>query len=293
MSTLTTGELAFEYDKLKKLAAAGILRSELAEHLARIAELSILYLTDLGYAVPLHSQVPNKEYFAFSLSEDGAKLSRAVNRELFDPESIAMLPYLVAGTLEEIEPSTRSRLLYTIASAFFATTDLLKKGDQKTPSVYFEILCGHLLGRAFGVSPRREVDVLHLEDERDSLPTDFIFDLGKDKRKFHIPVKASTRERAIQFFAHQRILDGVHGFGKFTGVLVAFAETKLDHNSREVVEICLPRQWRVYQRLLAPMHRFYYFDLPGVYAAMAAGPNPMPFRTFSQFYDEKVNLIVE
>lgn len=72
------------------------------------------------------------------------------------------------------------------------------------------------------MNPRTQVEVLRLEEESSTLPTDFIFDLGAGKPKFHIPVKMSTRERVIQVFAHQRVLDGVHGFGKFTGLYPQF-----------------------------------------------------------------------
>ena len=86
--------------------------------------------------------------------------------------------------------------------------------------------------------------MLTVEDERSTLPTDFIFDLGPKQLKFHVPGKTSTRERAVQVWAHQSILNGVYGEGRFKGILVALAETKLDLNKLEVVEICLPDQCR-------------------------------------------------
>jgi hypothetical protein len=49
--------------------------------------------------------------------------------------------------------------------------------------------------------------------------------LGDGKNRIHLPVKTSTRERVIQAWAHQRVLDGVYGVGRFKGVLVALAET--------------------------------------------------------------------
>jgi hypothetical protein len=129
-----------------------------------------------------------------------------------------------------------------------------------------------------------------LEEEGTTLPTDFIFDLGAAKPKFHVPVKTSTRERVIQVFAHQRVLDGVHGFNRFKGILVCLTETKLDHRTKEVIEICLPKQWDLYQRFIAPIHRFYYFDLPQKYADLRRINPSMVVVPFARFFDEAGEL---
>jgi len=105
-----------------------------------------------------------------------------------------------------------------------------------------------------------------------------------------VPVKLSTRERVIQVFAHQRVLDGVHGFNRFKGILVCLTETKLDHRTTEVVEICLPKQWDLYQRFIAPMHRFYYFDVPKKYAELSQVNSSILVVPFAQFFDEANDL---
>jgi hypothetical protein len=174
--------------------------------------------------------------------------------------------------------------------AFCCANDLLKKGDQKTPATFFECLIGHLLGRAFSVNPKTQIEVLRLKEEAGTLPTDFIFDLGEGRPQFHVPVKISTRERVIQVFAHQRVLDGVHGIGTYKGILVCLAETKLDHENKEVIEICVPNQWNLYQRFIAPFYRFYYLDVPEKYAELKRGNPPMPVEPFGKFFDEVRNL---
>ncbi len=272
---MTAAELKHEYDELKKLAANDAKNEAVASKLCQIAKQTVEFLATDSHRIDLKSLVPGKQYFAFSQTKTGKKLSRSINAYLFDLDSLKHLSHLRNATLDKLPTDARSKLLYTVVVGFFAANDLLKDGDQKTPATYFEIICGHLLSRAFGVNRRTQVEVLHLEDERTTLPTDFIFDLGPRKPKFHVPVKTSTRERAIQVFAHQRVLDGVHGFGKFTGLLVAFAETKLDHTKREVVEICVPKQWQLYQAHIAPIARFYYFDVPAKYAALADEEPPM------------------
>jgi hypothetical protein len=283
---VTAAELGQSYDELRKLAAANAMSAAVASKLSQIADETVRFLATRCHRIALKSLVPGKEYIAFSLSRAGEKLSRSINSDLFDSDSLQQLSHLERGTLKELPTAARSKLLYTVAAGFFAANDLLKHLDQKTPATYFEINCGHLLSRAFGVNRRTRVEVLHLEDERTTLPTDFIFDLGSRKPKFHVPIKTSTRERAIQVFAHQRVLDGLHGFGKFTGLLIAFAETKLDHTNREVVEICVPRQWQLYQAHIAPIARFYYFDVPVKYAALAQEEPPMAVKAFAEFFDE-------
>ncbi|MFY9234852.1 MAG: hypothetical protein WAO58_10395 [Fimbriimonadaceae bacterium] len=287
---MTAAELKKEYDELKKLASNDMKSPVVAQKLSTMGRRVISFLANDCHRIELKSLVPGKQYFAFSKTRAGKKLSRSVNAYLFDPDASENMAKLEDGTLERLSADVRSKLLYTVAASIFATIDLLKERDQKTPATSFEILCGHLLGRAFHVNGRTQIEVLHLEEERGTLPTDFIFDLGPRKPKFHVPVKTSTRERAIQVFAHQRVLDGVHGMGRFTGLLVAFAETKLDHKRREVVEICLPRQWQLYHAHIAQMARFYYFDVPAKYAALADGEPPMAVKEFAEFFDEYPEL---
>ena len=163
--------------------------------------------------------------------------------------------------------------------------------SEATPGTFFEMFVGHLLSLAFGVKPRNKVEVLTVEDERSTLSTDFIFDLGPRQLKFHVPVKTSTRERAVQVWAHQRMLNGVYGEGRFKGMLVALAETKLGHRKLEVEEICIPDQWAVYQRFVARMDRVYYLDLPAKYAALAKQVPYIQVKTLGEFFNEQDVLV--
>ena len=217
---------------------------------------------------------------------DGENFSVApLGQNIYSPEYVVF----EQGDLDD-DNLAYDELIATLAISYCCAADLLKSGDQKTPATFFECLIGHFLARAFDVNPRTQVEVLQLEDEKRTLPTDFIYDLGSARPKFHVPVKTSTRERVIQVFAHQRVLDGVHGFGKFKGILVCLAETKLNHTSKEVVEICVPKQWNLYYRFIAVMHRFYYFDVPQKYADLASGDPPMAVMPFSTFFDEVPDL---
>jgi hypothetical protein len=55
----------------------------------------------------------------------------------------------------------------------------------------------------------------------------------------------------------------------------------------EVVEVCVPEQWLVYQSLLSRMERIYYFDLPQRYTSLAEKhPTLIQIRQFAQSFTE-------
>ena len=112
---------------------------------------------------------------------------------------------------------------------------------------------------------------------------DFIFrpEVGS---RVHLAVKMSTRERVVQAWAHQRLLQTAFKKVPYRGVLVAFAETKLDSVSLEVVEICVPDQWLAYQRFLVRMDAIYYFDPPERYIRLARDyPKDVNLQSIGEF----------
>ena len=281
--------LSIDYEKLKEMVRYDAKATDVGRHFIQLTAKALDFLSASSTQIALVSKVPGKKYFSFSIDK-GKKLSRAVNQALFDPRLKHRLNYLEEG-LAELPVPERARFLYTVAMAYCCASDLLKTRDQKTPATFFECLIAHLLARSFGANPKTQIEVLHLEEEEASmLPTDFIFDLGQGKPKYHVPVKTSTRERVIQVFAHQRVLDGVHGFGTYKGMLICLTETKLDHENREVIEICVPKQWVLYYKFIAAMHRVYYFDVPARYSELARGTPPIPIASFSGFFDEVKDL---
>jgi hypothetical protein len=217
--------------------------------------------------VQLRALVEGKSYFAF---RHGGKMSRPVNEKLFlaNAKEVGRLFELVRSRkFDGPSSADLTRWCYSAAISFCCFTDIFKTRDQKTPATYFEYLIGNIIASALQCNPTNQLDVLS-GDLKAKLPTDFIFELGDKKTKFHVPVKTSTRERVIQVWAHQRVLDGVYGAGRYRGLLVCLSETKLDHERLEVVEICLPDQWRIYQMFIAKLERIYYLDLPVRYARL-------------------------
>jgi hypothetical protein len=102
---------------------------------------------------------------------------------------------------------------------------------------------------------------------------------------------SSTRERVIQVWAHQRVLDGVYGNGRFVGLLTCLAETKLDHRTRDVIEICLPDQWRLYQLFISQLKRVYYLDVPQKYSELNTFFPKIHVKQFGEFFHEKELLL--
>lgn len=240
-----------------------------------------------GYSVvELSSLIPDKGYFARQGTTP--KISRAINDHLYRPspdEWSKLEEAIVAGDLSDWTPETITTVVYSLAMTFCVHIDLTRQGDQKTPGTFFEYLIGHLFALRLGVNPRTVLPVLNLDMETD-LPTDYVFDLGAGKPKFHLPIKTSTRERMIQVWAHQRVLDGVYGTGRFLGTPVIMAETMTRTTKREVVEICLPDQWRLYQMHIAQLKRIYYLDRPAAYGLLGAVFPPIHVMPFGQFFFE-------
>jgi hypothetical protein len=219
--------------------------------------------------LPLHSNVVGKNYFAF---QRGERVSRPINVELFidDPAALAgQVAHLNLADLTAMPAPQATRLIYTVAMTFCAAIDVTKDRDKQTPATYFAVVIAHIFAITLGVHPQTQIQVLAFAGEQATLPTDYIFNLGEGLNKIHLPVKTSTRERVIQAWAHQRVLDGVYGVNTIKGVLAILAETKLDRGVLDVIEICLPDQWRVYQRFISRMDRVYYLDVPTAYAALA------------------------
>ncbi len=274
----------YAYKELQKNFMSDIKGDINGALITEIANDSISFLKKQGQT-KLKSLVPNKNYFAFS---KGKKISRAVNRELFIEDIHgwqALLDSISSKEISQIKPLLSTRLIYTVAISFCCFIDLTKEGDQKTPGTFFEYLIGHLFAKRLAVNPTKELEVLNL-DMKTTLPTDFIFNLGLEKPKFHLPVKTSSRERVIQVWAHQRVLDGVYGTGRFLGTPVILAETKSDKRKKEVIEICLPDQWRIYQMHIAQLKRIYYLDVPTAYRKLNEVFPRIAVKSFGDFFGE-------
>ncbi len=276
------------YAAIQKSFSADIGGADNRKRIGEIYEACLSFLANADRE-PLHSRIPGKEYFAFRL---GDRFSRAVNAKQFVPDDRQWKTFATAAVkrdLSRFTPEKLTNLIYTVAISFCCYIDLTKQRDQKTPGTFLEYLISHLFAWRLRVNPTTRIQVLNLDMDT-QLPTDFIFNLGKDRPKFHLPIKASTRERVIQVWAHQRVLDGVFGTGRFLGTPVILAETKTDAVKREVIEICLPEQWRIYQMHIAQLKRIYYLDVPTTYEKLNDVFPPIVVKSFGHFFFEADTL---
>lgn len=282
-------ELERLYRALQARQASSLADPALSDLIGEILAESIHVLARYNRA-ELQTKIPDKTYFAFE-SRDG-KISRAINSALYQPSPQDWNLFIAALRSENfagIDEHMITCTIYSVAIGFCAYIDLTRTGDQKTPGTFFEYLIGHLFGSRLDLAPSTRLPVLNL-DMNTTLPTDFVFDLGAGQPKFHLPIKTSTRERVIQVWAHQRVLDGVYGTGRFLGTPVILAETKTDTRRREVTEICLPDQWRIYQMHIAQLRRVYYLDVPAAYERLNEVFPPLHVVPFGKFFTELDDL---
>lgn len=276
-------ELRAAYARVTAAAAVDIRAARTGDAILYLAVESLTFLLRDCELVPLVSRVAGKRYVSF---RNGGAVARAANADLLllDPDRVRAL--WDAWQQEATDEEDFKRLSYTVALAPCLAMEIFDRQNKKGPATYFECYIGHLFARAIGTNPARRAR-LPVADREVLLTMDFIFDIGPEHPKVHVPVKMSTRERVVQAWAHQRLLEAAYGPGAYRGVMVLFAETKLDSRNLEVVEICVPDQWLAYQSLLARMDRIYYFDVPAPYQALTDRyPDLIGIRQFGAFFTE-------
>ena len=154
-------------------------------------------------------------------------------------------------------------VLYSAITAYSVCFDLWNASARKTPGTFFEILFGSLTGRILPEYERTKF--IAIPNQIESVSTDIVFKARKNRdRGLVFPVKITTRERIVQPFAHQRILDSVFGAGAYRSVLICASELQRD-KEEDINEICVPGTIRLFQAHLAPLTGIYYLDPPSRY----------------------------
>jgi hypothetical protein len=195
------------YEKLQEVFSQDVKSEKNQAIIADVYRASCRFLSRAGVQ-NLKSLVPGKEYFAFSSAK---KLSRAVNQRLFlaEPKEWEAFCRAIASRQKPAMETERiTRIIYSVAVSFFCCIDLTKDGDQKTPGTFFEYLIGHLFAWRLDVNPKTRLPVLNLDMEA-TLPTDFVFDLGPNRAKFHLPSRF-------------RLVKGLYRCGLTSGCWTAF-----------------------------------------------------------------------
>jgi hypothetical protein len=282
-------ELKNAYNKIKKSCKCNFASIEAGNAILNLTILSLKFLESRGKFISLISKVPGKEYVSYSRNNI---IARPANKEFFERDEKIISKLWSAWQNNLLPDSRKSSLLYTVALAPCLAMELFDRQNKKGPATYFECLIGYIFAKSLMRNPQQQVS-LPILGEDVKMTMDFLFDMGPAHSNIHLPVKMSTRERVVQAWAHQRLLDSAYGEGSYKGIMVLFSETKLDSRSREVVEICVPDQWLTYQLLLAKMDRIYYFDIPNRYYSLTKKyPDIIKIKQFDHFFNE-INLIAE
>jgi hypothetical protein len=280
-------QLSRQYDQLKKTSIESLGGAAVANLISDMA-LRARQILQHAKRIQLNS-VTGKNYFSFR----GAEQSRPVNVALYedsDREFGRMLRRFREGLpSDDVEAVTRTT--YSIAYSVFAAHDVHEVG-RKASATFFEILIGHIVARTLGIPPRKKVLLPESSaDDPTYLPTDYLFDPGARSRKIHLPIKTSTRERAVQAWVHQLVLERIFSTGRYRGVLVVASETKRNTRTGEVIEICVPGQLQMFQARVTEMSRVYYLDPPRVYLALANSDPRIEVKAFGYALSELPQLL--
>lgn len=105
-----------------------------------------------------------------------------------------------------------------------------------------------------------------------------------------VPAKITTRERIVQPFAHQRILDSAFGVGHYRSALACVSEMQRDEEVG-ANEICVPGTIRLYQEYLAPLSGIYYLDPPVRYLQSDV-TSIIEVSSLGHFFSERIAALV-
>lgn len=203
--------LRAEYAKVKQLCSADWKSTQAGDAILKLVTISLRFLGGQCQPIDLISKVPGKRYFTF---KKGDVVARPANSQFFLGDRAAITKLWKQWLSDRISPDDFAKLSYTVALAPCLAMEIFDRQNKKGPATYFECYIGHLFAKSLGVNPTKRVRLpVH---GRDVLMTmDFLIDMGKNHRKVHLPVKMSTRERVVQAWAHQRLLDAAYGNGTY------------------------------------------------------------------------------
>lgn len=241
---------------------------------------------------------PDIQYSAFT---SGQAISRPVHPDFFTAtnndfevnlETVLKIAKDPERKWTDSERKLSSQTIYTAIMSFACCYDLWNPKARKTPGTFFEVFMAGLLQSVFtdiafskhipltkildaGGSPPNAEDNPDQDeaisdgnegDEKSSVATDVVLSAPNKKGGIVLPLKITTRERVVQPFAHQRILDAAFEPGTYKSLIVCISETQLDKEAKKVKQICVPGTIQLFQKYLAPIEGIYYCDVPQRYA---------------------------
>jgi hypothetical protein len=165
-----------------------------------------------------------------------------------------------SGNAEEVANEI-NMAVYTSVIAFGCIYDIFKNSSRKTPGTFFEMLIGSILSSVTGLPRGKQIS---LPDSRFKVPTDILL-LNENGLNLIVPTKITTRERIVQVWSQQRIVENAFGPGHYISVPVFLSELQREGDTG-VNEICVPGQVGQFQKYLAKIKCLYYLDVPKSYA---------------------------
>lgn len=237
---------------------------------------------------------PSIPYFVFDLERS---VSRPVRPDIFISDSNKFiraydeLNSLLKSSMDwdQQTATAANAATYTSVMSIACCFDLWQRSSRKTPGTFFEIFMASLLQQVIPAAAFTKhiplEALLHAPDvtgedgavsslnqteedaEKSSVSTDLVIGAPSGKGGIVIPLKITTRERIVQPFAHQRILDAAFGEGSYKSMIVCISETQLDEKTQSVKQVCVPGTVKLFQKYLAPVSALYYCDIPQRYAA--------------------------
>lgn len=207
---------------------------------------------------------------SYSIFEANGKLSRPYLPTLYLDDVVtfnALWKQFIASLdrkqhISTLDASEINRLLYSAITAFSICYDLWNPGARKTPGTFFEVLIGTILGLLLPSYDRTKF--IPIPNEVESVSTDIVFARKTVAGGLVIPTKITTRDRVVQPFAHQRILDSVFGVQAYRSILVCVSELQRA-GTDGANEICVPGTIRLFQKHLSELSGIYYLDPPTRY----------------------------
>lgn len=263
--------------------------------IGNVAVAAVELLLGGGTTVTEHGRIAtavgNKVY---EVRRRGQLLSRPIRRDLFiaDPAELRELWREVIAAVDTgrrtlVHPRSDAAF-YTAAVAFAAAYDLYRPSSRKTPGTFFEVIVGTLLGAVSGLPRYKQIS---LPDSQYRVTTDIVLRAEPPRPSLVLPTKITTRERVVQPWAHQRILDDAFGVDHFRSVLVVVSELQRQREER-VNEICIPGQIGLFQRHLARLSGMYYLDPPGAYVT-ADFARDLPTRPLSALLERDLTGLLD
>lgn len=245
--TFGTFNELFEYINILTIDALRIINAGVI-HSANYRHLTKSYIV---YTGRFTSRPVNEYYFISNPDHFSNAFNRVVNSAKQE------------DNFYDIDSETINRVVYTIVMSFACCYDMFKPLSRKTPGTQFEVIIGTLLSYILPTFEMSKQISIPGADEK--ITTDIVFDDPARGIGLAIPVKITTRERIVQPFAHQRIMDNVFGEGRYRSIFIGMSETKRDNSLTKVDEICVPGTIKLFNEHLASLTGMYYLDPPARY----------------------------